>query len=75
MTAQRATYRREDGKAGVSGLWHHRGGCLWLGEVTVSTATSIMRFSSTTPMSGASLAGYATDEYLARHASKFMARS
>lgn len=73
-TTKRARYTREDGKVSVVGRWHHRGGCLWLGEVTIMTATGIMRFSSVSPMSEYGLSGYASDEYLVRHSAKFMAR-
>lgn len=67
-------YTRSDGQVSVLGRWAHRGGCLYLGEVAVFTATGVLRFSSTTPMSAEGLSGYAKDEYLARHASKFVAR-
>lgn len=73
-TTTTTRYTRSDGKVSVLGRWAHRGGCLYLGEVQVFTATGTMRFSSTTPMSRDGLAGYASDEYLARHASKFSGR-
>lgn len=66
-----AKFNRPDGKAGVRGRWKHRGGCLYLGEVTVLIAGRQMSFSSTTPQTDETLAGYATDEYLARHADRF----
>jgi hypothetical protein len=69
-----AGYVRPDRKVAVRGHWVHRGGCLWLGEITVLTADSVLRFSSTTPMTTEGLAGYATDDYMRRHAAKFQAR-
>lgn len=73
-TTTTTRYTRSDGKVCVLGRWAHRGGCLYLGEVRIATATGVMRFSSTTPMSAEGLSGYAQDEYLTRHASKFLAR-
>ncbi len=56
---QNAKYISPDNQTMVRGWWVYRGGCLWLGEITVATAASIRHFSSTTPMSAASLAMYA----------------
>jgi hypothetical protein len=69
-----ARYVSDDRKVCVMGRWHRRGGCLYLGEIAVLTATASMRFSSTTPTDAAGLAGYATPEYLARHADRFVPR-
>lgn len=68
-----ASYTRP-GVARVIGRWHHRGGCLHLGEVTVFAARGVLRFSSVTPMSADALAGYTTDDYLTRQAARFVAR-
>lgn len=73
-STERAKYIRPDRKVAVHGWWVHRGGCLWLGEITVMIAGKVMRFSSTTVMSPDGLAGYATDDYLARFASQFRAQ-
>jgi hypothetical protein len=66
-----AGYVRPDRKVAVRGHWVHRGGCLWLGEITVLTADKVMHFSSTTPMTTEGLAGYATDEYMRTRAARF----
>jgi hypothetical protein len=67
-------YTRLGRKVSVRGFWAHRGGCLWLGEVSVMTAKGIMRFSSTTQMAPDSLAMYASGNYLARFADRFKPR-
>lgn len=74
MESTFSQYSSTDGKVGVIGHWIHRGGSLYIGEVTVFAANKVMRFSSTTPLTSEGLSGYATPEYLARHASKFVAR-
>lgn len=70
-----ARYTRPDGRVHVAGRWWHRDGCLWLGEIHVTTATHRLRFSSVTPMSTDALAGYATDQYIRQHAARFTVRT
>lgn len=65
---------RQTGAAAI-GRWTHGDGCATLGEVTILTATSTLRFSSSTIMTVEGLAGYTTAAYLERHAAKFQARS
>lgn len=66
-----ASYTRPDRQVRVTGFWNHRGGALWLGEIAVHTARGTLRFSSSTPFDSDGLAGYATDDYLVRFASRF----
>jgi hypothetical protein len=74
-TSKTASYTRPDRKVHVSGRWYHQGGALWLGEVSVTTPTSMLHFSSATPMDARGLAQYATDAYLARFAGRFQPRT
>lgn len=66
-------YNRPDGRAAVRGWWV-KTPSWYLGEVTVLTPGRVLRFSTSTPMAADGLAGYATDDYLARHAAKFQPR-
>jgi hypothetical protein len=71
--ARNARYISQDNKVCVLGHWVTEDGQT-LGEVAIITATKEMRFSSSTAMSAEGLSGYATPEYLARHAHKFFNR-
>lgn len=55
-----ARFISQDRKVAVMGRWHHRGGCLYIGQITVIKSGEVVkRISSTMPRSIEGLADFA----------------